>query len=301
MKGVVFVSQNREDISKFAAIVPLPEQRFLKIAQDKWSFYCFAKEQKLPVVLSILVGDSEGKVRESADLDGIEYPALLKPTHESGGRGIIKVSNPNDFHRVWKNKGTLKRGQRYILQSYIPGEDLCLGVFCKEGRILAYTLQKDLSPTENYFGGQRIMEFVHDERVIDLGRRLVSAMNWNGTAFIDFRIDAHDETVRLVEVNPRLGQAILGSLLAGVNFPLMLCLDAMGVPYPNMEQNNGIRYAHPLASWKLLLSGLRGRKTADGFKWRESALQFSVSDPLPELIEVVRRITKIKGSRSLHR
>jgi D-aspartate ligase len=285
-QGVNLISQNREVISKVAAIPPIAQYETIKRFQDKWHFYCFINEQGFPSVPSVLIDEPEEIISEPSLIDSIEYPALLKPVLLKGGLGIVEVKKQSDLQQAWKDK-RIRKGYKYLLQSYIPGTDLCLQVFCKDGKIVAYTLQKSLLNKNNHYGPQKIMEFIKDGEVLDLGRRLVSAMHWDGIACIDFRIDTRDGTNKILEINPRFGQAVLGSLVAGVNFPLIACLDALNMEYHN--QYRTIKYAHPIAAGKNLLTRFTGRRVSVNIRWMESGLRFACSDPLPETFEVLGR------------
>jgi len=203
-KSMELISRNRETILKVTSVPPIPEYELLKMAGDKWSFHCFAEEQGFPVVPTVLVANRKNIVADSSELASIEYPALLKPTNQMSGEGILRINSPSDFYRAVEQRGTIETGNRYILQSYIPGVDFSLGVVCKGGKILAYALQKALFGPDNDFGYQKVMEFVHDERVIEIGKRLVSAMKWDGIAFIDFRLDQRNNTIKLLEMNGSL-------------------------------------------------------------------------------------------------
>jgi predicted ATP-grasp superfamily ATP-dependent carboligase len=302
MRGVSFVARNRTAISEFAAISPVTDVEFLKMVLDKWLFHVFAVQHGFPVPAAALIGVLGETSIASKHFDSIGYPALLKPTMLGGGFGIVKVKEPSDLDRAW-NDERIKKGCQYMLQSYVPGVDLCLQVFCKGGEIIEYTVQKSLMLSENYFGPQRIMEFAEDNGTVELGRRLVSAMGFEGIACIDFRIDALDQTQKILEINPRIGQAILGSMVAGVNFPLLACVDALGLEYPLMQYKT-VKYAHPLPSLKIILSRLIGRSTVPITLWRESGLRFTCNDPIPAIVNVFRRTTRrlkryITGSRSL--
>jgi len=217
-----------------------------------------------------------------------------------GGFGIVKVTGPSDLDRAWNDELIIK-GCRYMLQSYVQGVDLCLQVFCKGGEILRYTVQKSLLLPENNFGPQRIMEFGEDNGAVELGRRLVSAMGFEGIACIDFRIDALNQTYSILEMNPCFGQAILRSLVAGVNFPFLACVDALGLKSPLMQYKT-VKYAHPAPSLKIILSRLIGMSAVSITLRRESGLQFTCSDPIPALVDAVHKTTRrlkrcIGGSR----
>ncbi|MHC4436676.1 MAG: ATP-grasp domain-containing protein [Planctomycetota bacterium] len=271
------------------------------MADDKWSFQCFAKEQGFPVIPTVLVVDRKKIVADSSELASIEYPALLKPTSRMGGEGIFRINSPSDFYRAVEQKGIMNNEGRYILQSYISGVDFSLGIICKDGEILAYALQKSLIESDNNFGYQMAMEFVHDERVIEIGKRLVSAMKWDGIAFIDFRLDQRNDTMKLLEMNPRFGRALLGYLLSGVNLPLVWCLSSLDLMYKSPQNVIG-RYAHPSFFLHLLKSRLLGKPTPVKMSWRETGLQYLVSDPLPELVNafrgIVKRLYKCNGNNN---
>jgi len=297
-KSLELISRNREAISKVTSIPPIPEYELLKMAGDKWSFQCFAEEKGFPVVPTVLVDDRKNIVMDSSELASIEYPALLKPTNQMGGEGILRINSPSDFYRVVEQNAMMKNGCRYILQSYISGVDYSLGVACKDGRILAYALQKSLFEPENDFGYQKAMEFVHNERIIEIGTRLVSAMKWDGIAFIDFRIDQSNDTIKLLEMNPRFGRALLGFLLAGVNLPLVWCLSSLDLMYKSPMKVTG-RYAHPSFFLHLLKLQLLRKPTPVKMSWRETGLRFSVSDPLPEFVHGIRSLRVMRLLQSL--
>jgi hypothetical protein len=80
-------------------------------------------------------------------------------------------------------------------------------------------------------------------------------------------------------------------LAAGVNFPLNMCYSALGIDITD-KQRKSIRYAHPSAYVQNLMSRVKGKKVPVKLKWWESGLRYSVADPLPELVEVIKKIKK---------
>ena len=293
LNGFEFVSQNRTSISEFAAVPFLSEPELIAITHDKWSFYCLATKQKLPVPKSLFIGKLGEHIPNSLYIDSLEYPVLLKPTSLAGGFGIVKIENPSDLNDVWKDK-RIRKDCQYILQSFIPGIVYCLAIYCRDGQIINYTLSKTLTTSSKrpYYSA-RILEYVHDDSVLDVGRQLASSIGWNGIANIDFIIDSRDGSVKILDFNPRFWQSLLGSLVAGVNFPLLVCLDAIGAKYPDMQQK-AIKYAHPATHCKLILSHLIGRQRDVNVRWRESGLKFTRIDPFPEIIDTVNSIRKRK-------
>ncbi|MBN1795980.1 MAG: ATP-grasp domain-containing protein [Sedimentisphaerales bacterium] len=292
-KGTEFVVRNHSAVSEVTNLPLLPRYDKLNLAGEKWEFYCYIKKLDLPVASTVLIS----KLGKSSELDILKYPALLKPTKSSGGHGIIKMNSCADIDKWFDRWTASTNSKKYILQDYIPGIDYCLSVICKKGEILAYTLQKDLESVSGYFGPQRVMEFVQDEKILALGGRLMSAMEWEGIACIDFRIDERDNEPKLIEVNPRFGQAVLGSLLAGVNFPLIACLDAVGESCPTTEYRN-IKYAHPQAYMKTLIRRVCGRNPCVPVHYKQSGLYFALGDPLPEMVDIFRKFKSRFGGKN---
>ena len=286
------ISRNRASISEVTAVPLLPNEEILQIALDKWSFYQFSQKQGFPVIPAILAIDKTKIIANPAELESIEYPALLKPVTGMGGKGIIKIDSPSDLYRVSEKQETLKPGEKYILQSYIPGRDLCLGVCCKHGKIVASALQKSLFLPDNFFGPQKAMEFVHDDKVIELGTRLVSAMTWEGVAFIDFRVDERDDTLKLIEVNPRFGRGLFGSLQAGINFPLIWCLLSLSLEYTGQREAAG-RYVYPSFFMSMLKSRLLGRPIPVKASVRETGLKLLLSDPVPDIVSAILKLKNL--------
>jgi len=137
----------------------------------------------------------------------------------------------------------------------------------------------------------KAMQFLKDVGTIELGARLASIMGWNGVANIDFILDDRNANAVVIDFNPRFSQSILGSLTAGVNFPILACLDAVGIERPNMQQSN-VKYAHPASHARMIAYQLFGYKTPVEINWREGGLSFVARDPLPEFFEFVRKLSR---------
>ena len=292
--GVKFVSKNREAISEFAVVPPLAKPEQIEMADNKWAFHKFLEQHGLPSVPTILIGKAGEDIPEPSVLDSIEYPALLKPVSQKGGFGIVKVKDASDFDRAWHDKSIMK-GRQYILQSFVKAFDYSLSVCCKRGEIIAYTLYRSLVSSENPYEIGKLVEYVNDEQMLDVGRRLVSAMGWEGVADIDILFDESYQKMMILEFNPRFWQSLLGGKIAGVNFPLTWCLNAMGTNQPS-SQYAGTRYARPSLYIKTLFGRLTARKPPMKIRWSESDLQFVIRDPLPELVYITRKIVnRFKG------
>jgi predicted ATP-grasp superfamily ATP-dependent carboligase len=284
--GMGAVLRHRDQLSAITALPPLPAADRFALATDKWSLHEFASGHRIPVVPTTLLGSPGGPL---PPLEGAEFPALLKPTSLAGGYGILSVEDRGALERLWRGLSDSGRATGYVFQSFVPGIDLCLGMFCRKGEIVAHTVQRSLDAPGVGFGPQRSMQFIRDPEVLELGGRLARALHWDGVAYVDFRRDLRDQTCNLLEVNARFGQAVLGSLAAGVNFPLRSCLAALAEDDPD-ETYGELDYFHPGAFLRAWASPPLARRGAVRPRLRQSGLQFLLADPIPEMSALVHRL-----------
>jgi predicted ATP-grasp superfamily ATP-dependent carboligase len=285
-KGTEAVASQRDALSSLAALAPLPASDRLELARDKWALNQLALEHRIPVLPARFLGAPGGSLPK---LDGTPFPALVKATSLAGGEGITAVANHDELERVWSTLAESGRPARYMLQSYAPGTDFCMGMLCQDGEIVAHTIQCSTDAAEDRFGPQRSMRFVYDDELLATSGRLARALDWNGIAYVDFRRDSRDRTYKLLELNARFGQAVMGSLAAGVNFPLRCCLRALGEEPPT-EVYREIEYLQPEAWLRTWTSAPLGRPRTAGSGPRRSGVRFVLSDPLPEITVLFRRL-----------
>jgi predicted ATP-grasp superfamily ATP-dependent carboligase len=289
--GVLFAATERGALSQLASLPPLPDLRSFEIARNKWLLNQFACRHGLPAPESVLVAFNSDFYQR---ISGLEYPVLLKPTSLTDGQGIRRFDTPSELRRFLEDQDKALYEDKYLVQTYVPGSDLGLSVLCRDGEILAYTIQRGIISASERFGPLMAMEFIRQDDVVEIGQRLLSALRWNGVAHIDFRHDSRDGQLKIIEVNARYWGSLLGSLVAGVNFPYLACLAAQGVSFP-MPTYQFSHFAYTTTAIKEGLLWCLGRNNLEGFSFRETGLRFFLTDPLPE---VVKRLQEKLGDAS---
>jgi predicted ATP-grasp superfamily ATP-dependent carboligase len=288
--GIRFAAAERESLARLAALPPLPDLESLEIARNKWRLNQFARQQQLLVPESVMVTfDGDFQRRISA----LEYPVLLKPPSLTDGQGIRRFDTPSDLRAFLKTQDEGLVRDKYLVQTYIPGADVGLSVLCQDGEILAYTIQRGIISAAHRFGPLMAMEFIRHQDVLDSGQKLLAALRWSGVAHIDFRQDSRDGRAKIIEMNARYWGSLLGSLVAGVNFPYLACLAAQGVSFP-MPTYRFSKYAYTTTAIREGLLWCLGRNTLHGFAFRETGLRFFLTDPLPEIFK--RLHEKLNGA-----
>lgn len=286
----LLVIENKERLKHIVALPRLPSRQAFGIVRNKWLFNRFLSDHNLGAVPALYLGKPTGPLAcGELELESLKYPVILKPVSQGGGFGIARADSPVDVKRIWQN-GQLIRESEYMLERYIFGTDICMQVFCRSGSIVCYTIQQCLCHGEGHFGPQRLMKFIDEKEIVDASARLIDALRWEGLACIDFRRDSRDNSLKFLEVNPRTGQAVLGSVRCGVNFPVNACFDALGYDLPKSEYRP-LTYAHTKAYLIYCMDKLSGKSQRKVCIDR-TGLSFTVRDPLPEIYDTCARVAK---------
>jgi predicted ATP-grasp superfamily ATP-dependent carboligase len=112
---------------------------------------------------------------------------------------------------------------------------------------------------------------------------LISELGWSGVANIDMRFDARHHMPLVLELNGRYWLSLLGSLNAGVNFPLLACEICLGELRANRKPHSA-RYFYGRDS--VLLSLVGGGKLR--IKPQETNLRYF--DPYPDAIRSAKNV-----------
>lgn len=280
-EGVMFVAAEREAVSRLAALPPIPALESLRTARNKWLLNRFAQQHNLPAPKSVLVTLDSAFDQRTSDL---AFPVLLKPTSLTDGQGIRRFDTASDLQEFLKGQDATLFKNRYLVQTYVPGSDMGLSVLCKDGEILAFTIQRGIISASHRFGPLMAMEFIRRDDVLEIGQKLVSALRWSGVAHIDFRCDSRDDRPKIIEMNARYWGSLLGSLVAGVNFPYLACLAAQGISFP-MPEYRLSKYTYTTTVLKEGLLWFVGKSSLKGFAFQETGLRFFLADPFPEMVK----------------
>jgi D-aspartate ligase len=283
--GILFAIRNASALLKIAPLPPLPSQGSFDVADDKWELAKLMQEKQIPAPKTILYSrdaDFEQK------LGSLTFPVLIKPLRSSHGTRIQMFEDRESLEGFLRSNREDTRP--YILQNEVKGYDMGCSVLCEDGRILVHTIQKGIVPNPVAFRLPLALEFEENEKVLQVATRLIRALNFSGVANIDLRVDARDGSVQVIEVNPRYWLSLLGSQSAGVNFPKLACLSALGLPFPKFEYRLGryIDFPGILKKWLY-------RPPAPGvapFRFSEIDCGYCFTDPWPLLFLSWKKLWK---------
>jgi carbamoyl-phosphate synthase large subunit len=211
---------------RLPALVPSAE--VARATYDKYDAHLLLQRLGLPSPPTVLPQD---------DLSVLEYPVMVKPRQGSGARSIHLAHDPAQarFLIDYVERapgGTRPKGlpgpEPVMVQRAMGGDELsidCLGD--RDGRCLNAIPRTMLESR----GGESIKgQVVHDEELIDLGRRVMEALSVRGPATIQVFRDP-DIGLGITDVNTRFGGAFPApayAALPGRTYPELIVRMAAG-------------------------------------------------------------------------
>lgn len=215
-----------------------------------------------------------------------DFPVLLKPTQVSGsGRGIKRFESKQELADYLSLHPLTTT---YFVQQWIEGYDLGCHMLCKDGEILAFTMQKGFLFSPRPFTPQVGMHMLYDEKVYQLASKVMKRLSWSGLADMDLRFDQKKGEYNVLEINPRFWLTMVASQVAGVNYPWLYCRTVLGESFemPVYKECdywtwNGLRLALPKNPGLFLKPGKI---------WHNTPVKYAFRDPLMILIEFMQTL-----------
>ena len=295
-KGTQALNMNKNLLKKECILVPLPPLDSLNTALDKWSLAKHMKDHMINGPHSINLKPEEF---QHIDELNFSFPCLIKPTvNTGGGIGILKINSKEELIKYINNKNPV---HSILLQEYINGFDLGCNVLCSQGQILATTIQKGNLYNNIPYSPQIGLQFIKEDKALELAKKLMKSLNWSGVANIDMIYDQDRDLVQILEINPRYWLTIDASAIAGVNFPYLYCLNALNVnfeipAYSELIYLNLKGLVKSVRKDPLLLFNFK-------FIWNNTPLKFAIKDPIPMIYHFIwrtknilfQKISKLRG------
>jgi predicted ATP-grasp superfamily ATP-dependent carboligase len=269
------LSERRQTLSWAATLPQLPDPHTFGIATDKAKLAEFLGSHGLPHPPTVVVTTG---IPAHDRLSALEFPVLAKPPLSSGGIGIRRFESLEglaDFLAEQPSDG------RWVVQTLIEGRDLSVNVFCRDGQILAATVQQEIKASSRPFESPIGIEFRDDPTAMNVAKELIHELGWSGVANIDMRLSARHKIPMVLELNGRYWFSLLGSLNAGVNFPLLACQACLGEIKATQKPHKARYFSRKESALLSLVGG--GRL---GIKPNETNLRYL--DPLPAAISLAK-------------
>ncbi len=238
--------------------------RALEIAMDKARTIEAAMEADIQVPPTKILTSSNDAIAAARELG---YPVVVKPRYSRYWAGDRFVSSDgvgyanSDDQLLDVMKMLDPRLPPPLLQSFIPGTGcgVCVLV-AKDGTLaaeFAHERLRDYRPTGS---GSVLRKSVRVEpKLREISMRLLRHIGARGIAMVEFRVDSRTGDPYLMEINGRFWGSLQLAVDAGVNFPLLLVKDALGIQIAKPEYSEDVILRWWLGDLVRTLRVLKGR------------------------------------------
>lgn len=219
--------------------IPTTEQLHIR-GKDRLSEFCKRHDVKTPPTVTVStitdLKSAVAKLDNTVVIKGIFYDAYAA----DGGEEAVAA-----FHKVTK-----KWGLPVIVQQRLQGDEFNVtGLGDGNGNVVGAVAMRKLVITDKGKGWAGVS--IRDESLLDLSRRVISALRWRGGLELEFMREKGNGDFSLLEINPRFPAWVYLATAAGQNLPEALVAMALGRPAPAF---NGYEVGKVFvrASWDLI-------------------------------------------------
>lgn len=222
---IILLNKYRYRLEKITKLLIPGEDSFIKTI-DKNKTLKIAKKLKIPVPETIVVTDLND-LDKCKDLD---FPVVVKPSSRYYKN---HVQAERDFKRhyfhsyqnllIFFKKYNPCKYKPVFVQEFCNGEDIGFPIFFKKGRCITCMQYKVVRMYPHNGGSPICRETTKtDPELKEYSLRLLSYMEWDGIAEIDYIKDNKDGKIKMLEVNGRFWASLPLAEKAGLDFPSML-------------------------------------------------------------------------------
>lgn len=295
--GAQFMSKNKTELSKYTKIL-IPEIDVFEAGYDKNKLMTLCEKKGYPHPKSI---DLEKKNYAEISEKDIPFPALIKPNHTCGGRGMTLVHNSNELRELYPS--IFEKYGSCHLQEFIKagGKQIKVQIFIDPRTKQTYSsvIHKQRFYPEN--GGSSCCNItIYDDELVKLCTKVLTDIKWEGFADFDLIEDPKDGICKIMEINPRIPACIKSSILSGIDYGTMIADVSLGKKLKSYTYTPGQKLRH--IGFEILwfrYSKHRFTTKPNWFKWIDSKLSFqdfSWRDPKPFFYGTYGNIQKQRNS-----
>jgi predicted ATP-grasp superfamily ATP-dependent carboligase/protein-tyrosine-phosphatase len=219
---LVPLSRNRDRLRHVK--IAMPDAQSLELVLDKSQTLALAEKIGVPGPGGVSVGSmDELEVLKPS----LSFPLVLKPARSigtgEGGASQLQVSYAFDMTELEAGCTHALRFGPIILQEYFEGVGVGIELIAREGKV-AYAFQHlRLHEVPLTGGGSSLRKSVPvASQLLEASEKLISALNWNGVAMVEFKLDPQSGEFCLMEINGRFWGSLPLATAAGADFPSML-------------------------------------------------------------------------------
>lgn len=210
-----FVSKYKEQIEACGCKVEIPTWSTFIKAHDKEQLMQICKLLAIPHPRTA----NPEKIGYQKAIEYVKYPCLIKPNLGAGAKGIKLLRNKTDFDKYYAQ--TLKEFGPSCIQEFIPqnGKQYKVQLYRDEHYgIIASSIYEKCRYYPLDGGTSTCNRTITRPDLVELYAKILEHINWIGIADFDCIEDPRDNSVKLMEINPRVPGTIKASFISGIDF-----------------------------------------------------------------------------------
>lgn len=289
----ILVAENHERLSRDYLIAQNAGDIVHRLA-DKMGMFSLAREHGVPAPATILPADAE---EARCYAESANYPVMLKGAmgnklYARTGKKMVVV---NDTAELMEQYSKLEdpSDPNLMIQELIPGDDdqvyIFNGYFDKDSKCLAAFTGRKIRQYPIHVGCASLGECSSVPDVAELTISFMKKIGYRGVLDIGFRKDPRDGSFKVLDINPRVGQAFrLFVAENDMDVVRALYVDLTGGVMPPVVPREGRRWL--IEDYDLISSVDYYRERSlsltdwlKSFRRVEEGAWFALRDPLPFL------------------
>ena len=293
--GVELVARHRAELVAHGHRPVEGRDDVLLAMLNKVQTYELARRHGIPAPRIIRLRDERGV---EAVIDELEFPCVLKPDQSHlfarrGGAGakVVVVNDADALRREFARVTAM--GVEMFVTEVIYGESddfvSYFGYLDEHGESLVEFTKRKVRQLPPGFGIGTYHETTRDPEVAAAGLRFLQAVGFRGLGNIEFKRDARDGRLILIECNPRFTLSNELARIAGADFAVLSYNRALGRPVaPISEYRVGLHLWDPVRDIGAL-PAYRRQGELSTYAWGRSLLHrqvlptFRFDDPAPAI------------------
>ena len=221
---IIPISEHQKEITSHVKL-PFGSYEVVKKTFDKLLTLKLALDEGIPCPKTFFVDSLESLIDISKR---VSYPQVIKSRWSwvwNQERALFSrpryVSSPQELVSVYKDMH--KKFPFPVIQEYIPGTAYHIGAICSHSQLRVACCIKEHRTIPVAGGYATFRETVKlDYKMKEFAERLLRALNWNGVAEVEFKLDSRDSIPKFMEINGRFWGSLELAIEAGIDFPYLL-------------------------------------------------------------------------------
>jgi predicted ATP-grasp superfamily ATP-dependent carboligase len=292
-ENVAAFSLHRERLGRFFRLTT-PAWSTVQWAWNKNNTYALAEELDVPCPKTWTVSDVDELRFFDSRLPLAIKPAVKENFFYATGAKAWRANTPQELRKLFADALRQVNVEEVMIQEIVPGNGQQQFSFCaffKDGKAHSILMARRLRQYPREFGrAATYVESVDVPKLQELSERFLRAIDFYGLVEIEFKWDSRDGEYKLLDVNARawgfhgLGQA------AGIDFPLIVFADQLGMDVGPGKAEPGIGWLRvlsdiPVAASDMLQGYLEPSGYLDSIRNTRAESVFCLEDPLPWFAE----------------